>query len=84
MILLHASPARLYDIVGTVVDHWHEMRSSSQRRPLYEMATDEYQPHTGHKKYDDDLTQPQETGELASTSSGEESNSLVSRNSHIC
>ena len=64
----------------------HEGRSSTRsQRPLYEMATDVYQPHTGHKKYDDDLTQLHETGELAQlASSGDKSKSLVSRNSHIC
>ena len=66
----------LCNIASTVV------ASTQCQRPLYEMATDEYQPHTGHKKYDGDLTQVQETGEVAS--SGDKSYSLVGRNSHIC
>jgi hypothetical protein len=42
------------------------------RSRLYEMATDGYQPHTGHKKYDD--LPPRETRELAD--SGEKSENL--------
>jgi hypothetical protein len=70
---------RLDSIQSALVARWFIKGELSAR--YMKMETDMYQPHTGHKKYDQDLTQGR-TGELASR--GEKSQKFGSRNTHIC